>query len=191
MIIVNKYNKSMFKFRSKITTKLLGYFFLNPQKSHYINELASILNLDVGNLFRKLKELEQEGILYSEMRGNQKYYGLNKEYSLLKETKKAKKSKNGLPNLLERKLSKLKKLEGAYLFGSYARNNLQQESDIDILLIGTHSSLEAKRIILPLQKDIGREINIIDMSAKELEARKRKKDEFIQNIFSHKFIKIY
>ncbi len=191
MIIVNKYNKFMFKFRSKITIKLLGYFFLNPQKSHYINELASILNLDIGNLFRKLRELEQEGILYSEMRGNQKYYGLNKDYSLLKEVKKAYNSKNGLPNLLERKLNKLKNLEEAYLFGSYAQDNLQQESDIDILLIGNHSSLEAKRLILPLQKDIGREINIIDMSLKELEARKRKKDEFIQNIFSHKFIKIY
>jgi predicted nucleotidyltransferase len=191
MIIVNKYNKFMFKFRSKITIKILRYFFLNPQKSRYINELANILDLDVGNLFRKLKELEQEGILYSEMRGNQKYYGLNKNYLLLKEIKKAYNSKNGLPNLLKRKLNKLQDLEKAYLFGSYAQDNLQQESDIDILLVGDHSSLEAKRLILPLQKDIGREINIVDMSAKELETRKRKKDEFIQNIFSHKFIKIY
>ncbi len=48
----------MFQFRSKITVKVLGYFFLNPHESRYINELAEILDLDAGNLYRKLKEME-------------------------------------------------------------------------------------------------------------------------------------
>jgi len=82
-------------------------------------------------------------------------------------------------------------LEKAYIFGSYVKGNFQQESDIDILLIGDHSSLEAKRIILPLEKNIGREINIIDISIEELKLRQKKNDDFIKNIFSQKTIKIY
>lgn len=78
----------MFQFRSKITVKVLGYFFLNPHESRYINELAEILDLDAGNLYRKLKEMESEGILLSEKRGNQIYYCLNKKYPLLKEIKR-------------------------------------------------------------------------------------------------------
>jgi len=181
----------MIGFRSKITVKILGYYFINPEKKHYINELAVLLEIDPGNLFRKLKELETEGILISETRGNQKYFSLNKNYPLLKEIKKTYEAKYGIVNLLKDRLVKLKNLKEAYIFGSYAQNSLQQESDIDILLIGNHSSLEAKRLILPLQKNIGRQINIVDLAPKEFRRRKKNRDEFVKNIFSQKIIKIF
>lgn len=181
----------MLGFRSKITIKLLEYYFLNPEKKNYINELADILKIDPGNLFRKLKELEAEGIFISETHGNQKYFGLNKKYPLLKEIKKTFEAKYGLINLLKDKLSKLNGLKEAYIFGSYANNSLQQESDIDIFLVGSHSSLEAKRLILPLQQIYKREFNFIDLTSKELDKRKKQKDNFVQNIYSQKMIKVY
>lgn len=180
----------MLEYRSQITKKVLGYYFLNSDRKHYINELADLLSVDPGNLFRKLKELEREGILISETSGNQKYFSLNKKYPLLHEVKKIYNAKYGVASLLKKKISKLKGLKSAWIFGSYAQNSFQQESDIDLLLIGSHSSLEAKRLILPLEKDLGREINIIDMTEKDFESRKKKKDEFIKNIFSQKTIKI-
>ena len=180
----------MFQLRSKITIKVLGYYFLNPSKTHYINELASILDVDVGNLYRKLSELEREGVLFSEERGSQKYYGLNKLYPLIKEIERAYNAKYGFAHLLTGKADTIKGLKEAYIFGSYAKGSFQNESDIDLLLIGSHSSIEAKRVILPLQKILGREINIIDISPKELALRKKKGDDFIKNIFSHKMIKV-
>ena len=181
----------MLGFRSKITIKVLNYYFLNPEKRHYVNELARILDVDPGNLFRKLKELEKEGILISETRGNQKYFSLNKKYPFLKELKKTFEAKYGFLNLIKEKLSKLKGLKEAFVFGSFAKNTLSPESDIDLLLIGEHSSLEAKKLILPLEKMIGREINIVDMTEKEFKKRKKRGDEFIKNIFSGKVIKIF
>jgi len=181
----------MFQLRSKITIKVLGYYFLNPSKAHYINELAGILDVDVGNLYRKLSELEREGVLFSEERGSQKYYSLNKRYPLLKEIKRAYNAKHGFVRLLAEKANKIKELKEAYIFGSYAKGSFQNESDIDLLLIGSHSSIEAKRLILPLQKILGRDINILDISQKELASRKKKGDDFIKNIFSHNMIKVY
>jgi predicted nucleotidyltransferase len=180
----------MLEYRSQITKKVLGYYFLNPDRKHYINELADLLRIDPGNLFRKLKELEQEGVLVSEARGNQKYFSLNKKYPLLHELKKIYNAKYGVAELLKRSIAKLRGLKSAWIFGSYAKNSFQQESDIDLLFVGSHSSLEAKRLILPLKKDLGREINIVDMTEKDFESRKKKKDEFIKNIFSQKTIKI-
>ena len=190
MIIVSAYNSFMIQIRSKIAINILGYFFINPSRFNYVNELAKILEADPGNLYRKLIEMEKEGILISEERGNQKYYGLNKKYPLLKELKRSYETKYGLVNLLKEKLSKLENLKEAYIFGSYAAGNFGQESDVDILLIGDHSPLEAKRTILPLQKVVGREINIIDISEKELKSRKKTNDDFIKNIFSKKTIKL-
>lgn len=180
----------MLNLRSKIAIKVLGYFFVNPNSSHYINELAGVLSLDVGNLFRKLKELEDIGILVSEKRGNQKYFSLNKNYSLLNETQKAFNAKYGIARLLKEKLQKIKGIEEAYIFGSYANDKMDQGSDIDVLLVGSHSTIEAKRMVLPLQKEVGREINIVDITPKELETCKQEGDDFIKNIFSHKIIKV-
>lgn len=180
----------MFSLGSQITIKLLGYYFVNPDKRHYVNELAEKLALDPGNLSRKLKELEREGILTAEEQGNQKYYFLNKAYPLLREAEKMFDAKYGIAALLKKELGKVKGVKKAYIFGSFAKNTLQQESDIDVFLVGSHPSLEARRRLLPLQKRIGREINVIDMGTKEFERAKLMKDPFVENIFSGKIIEL-
>jgi len=180
----------MISFKSKIAVRVLGYFFANPDKRHYINELAEILSLDPGNLHRKLKELEKEGVAVYEEKGNQKYYFLNKKYPLLHEVKKIFEAEHGVPQSIKKELFGLKGLKEAYIFGSYAKNSLQQESDIDLLLVGDHSSIEAKRRLLPLQKAIGRDINVVDMGQEEFSQAKQKNDPFIKNIFSDKIIEV-
>jgi predicted nucleotidyltransferase len=190
MVIVSNYNDTMINFKSQITQKLLGYFFINSHKKHYVNELARILDLDPGNMSRKLKQLENEGVLTSEFSGKQRYYSLNKKYPWLRETKKMFDASFGLKEILAKKFKTLDGLKEAYIFGSYAKGNFGSQSDIDLLLIGSHSSMEATRKILPLQNQLGREFNAIDMSREEYEKRKKEKDPFLANILSGKIIKI-
>jgi predicted nucleotidyltransferase len=180
----------MLNIGSKIVEKVLGYYFINLEARHYINELARLLSLDAGNLDRKLKELENEGIFASEKQGNLKYFFINKRYPLLEEIKKLYNLKYGIEKKLSDAFASLKGLKEIYIFGSYTKNKLSAESDIDILLIGNHSSLQAKRLIAGLSDDLGRELNIVDMTLEELEKRKENKDEFIENIFKNKIIKI-
>ncbi|UMX47999.1 MAG: nucleotidyltransferase domain-containing protein [Candidatus Nealsonbacteria bacterium DGGOD1a] len=192
MIIVYNYNNTdpMISFKSQIAVKVLGYFFLNPESRRYINELADLLAVDPGNLSRKLIELEKEKIMASDRRGNQRYYFLNKDYPLLREVKKMFDVDFGLPRIIEKKLGKLKGLDHAYIYGSWAKNAMDKESDIDLLLVGSHSSLEAKRRLLPLQKEIGREISVVDMGQKEFKQAMVEGDPFIKNIFSDKIIEL-
>lgn len=190
MVIVNISNNCMFNLNSKIAVKTLRYFFINQGKKNYINELARILKTDPGNLSRKLQELEREGILSSEFSGEQRYYSLNKKYSLLKEVKKAFELKYGLGDLIAKNLKKIKGIKEAYIFGSYAKGDFEAESDIDVLIVGEHSVMEATKVLQPMQKDIGREINVIDLTEKEFNERIKNKDEFITDIFNSKTIKI-
>ena len=180
----------MFNFKSKITEKLLNYYFVNLSAGHYINELARMLSLDPGNLDRKLKELEKEGILISRPIGNQRHYSLNKRYPLLSELKKIYHLKYGLEKKMTGLLKKLPALKSAYIFGSYANNKFRPSSDLDILLIGGHSSIEAKRLLVKTEKEFKREFNVIDLTEEEFKKKKREKDEFMTNIFSHKIIKL-
>jgi len=180
----------MISFRSSITQKLLTYFLLNKTKEFYINELARLLNVDPKNLDKKLKELEKEGIFKSEFRGKQKYYFLNKNFPLLNEYKQIFNKTIGLEYQLKNILQRVKGLEETYIFGSYANNKLDVLSDIDLLIIGSHKSLDAEKAIIPLQKTIGREINIIDMTREELERKKLERDPLIKHVFSKQIIKI-
>lgn len=180
----------MIQLRSQITIKLLNYYFTNPRARNYINELARILGVDVGNLSRKLKELESEGIIISEFSGNQRYYFLNQKYPFLQELKKIYQAKYGLKEQLAKVLKKLPGLRHAYIFGSYAKGKFGQESDIDLLLIGRHSALQAKKAILPLQRELKREFNIVDFTESEFAKRKKNKDEFVREVFRNKITSI-
>ena len=180
----------MFNIHSKIASEILRYFFINLHQKHYINELARILGFDPGNLSRKLQELEKEGILSSEFLGKQRYYFINKKYPLLKEIKKVFELKYGLGNLIASELKKIKGIKEAYIFGSYANGNFEAESDIDVLIIGNHPVAAISKAILPIQEKIMREINTVDLTEKEIQKRKKNKDEFIINIFNNKIIKI-
>lgn len=179
----------MISLRSKITQKVLNYYFLNPKAKKYTNELARLLLLDPKNLDRKLKELEKQGLLKSEFSGKQRYFFLNTKYPLLKEYKKIVLKSFGLEKRLEQLLNKIPAIKQAYLFGSYTKNKLDVSSDIDLLLVGSHSALQAQKIILPLQKEIEREINIVDMTEKEFTKKKKNNDPFIKQALS-KAIKI-
>jgi predicted nucleotidyltransferase len=180
----------MINLNSKIVIKLLGYYFINIKASHYINELARLLKVDPGNLFKKLNELEREGLFSSEFRGKQKYYFLNPKYPLFSEVKKMFNANFGLEERLTKSLKQIKGLKSAMIFGSYAKGHFGKDSDIDLLVIGDHSSIEVQRIISELQSQIKREINVVDFTEKEYKKRLKIKDEFINHIFKNKFIKL-
>ena len=190
MIIVNNYNNNMINLKSKISRALLDYFLLNKKESRYVNELARLLKLDPGNTFKKLKEFEVEWILSAEFKGKQNYYSLNLKYPLLKEYEKLYESKFGLVKALEEKLGKLKGLEEAFIFGSFAKGNFSDDSDIDLLVIGKHDFKELAKIISNLESRFSREINVVDFEKAEFLKRKKSGDDFIKNILSTKTIKI-
>ena len=81
-------------------------------------------------------------------------------------------------------------LSDAYIFGSYAKGNFEEASDIDLLVIGSQDHIQISRALSVLEKRWHREINIIDFSSKEFSQKMKKNDFFLKNIFSDKTIKI-
>ncbi|MCK5320179.1 nucleotidyltransferase domain-containing protein [Candidatus Parcubacteria bacterium] len=178
----------MINFRSQITKKVLSYFLLNTGTEMYVNEMAEKFSVDRGNLTRKLSEWEKEGILEKRKKGNLSLYKINKKYLFLSELKKIIQKSFGIEKQLQQTLKKINKLKTAVLFGSYVKNKLSAESDIDLLLIGSHNFLEAQKEIVKLQKQFDREINTIDMT--ETEFKNKKNSALLKNIFKNKHIKL-
>jgi predicted nucleotidyltransferase len=163
---------------------------LHPEVEMYINDISRRLELDSGNLTRKLKELEGVGILSSEQRGKERYYFLNEEFPLLSEYRKIVLTTIGFEKLLAETLSSVKGVAEAFIYGSYAQDKMNAGSDIDVIVIGDQSTIELQKKIAVLQKSTDREINVISMGVEEFEKKKKKKDSFIKSVLGRKSIKV-
>jgi len=190
VIYYHNHGEGMIPIRSKITIKVLDYYFLNPDAQVYINELARMLDLDPKNTETKLKELEKEGLFKSEFRGKQRYFFLAKDNPILEHYRQIFLKTHGIEKRLKDMTGNIKGIKEAYIYGSYAANKMDSSSDIDLLAIGTHSVLELQRVIAKLQKDTGREFNVINLDPKEFAAKKKDKDPFINRVLKTKIIRL-
>ncbi len=180
----------MISMKSEVVKKTLGYYLINPKARHYARELAMILKLDPGNLYRKLVEMQAEGILNTESEGRNRYFSLNEKFPLLSEYQKIYQAKFGVSQSLASVLKPISGLKSAYIFGSCAKGNFEPASDIDLLLVGEFDYGQASKALAVLEKDWRREINIVDMSSKEFDSKLKKKDDFLMNILKGKYIKV-
>ena len=171
----------MISMRSKITKGLLGYFMLHDKAEMYGNELARKLGLDDGNLARKLQELERLGLLKSREMGKARFYSLNRAYPLLKEYRRIILKTIGLEKMLRNGLKDLVGIKEAVIFGSYAANEMDAASDIDLFVVGDCDTVQIRKRIHTIQKNIDREINLVSMGVGEYE-KKKKEDPFVKSI---------
>jgi len=180
----------MISFRSAITIKLLNYFFMNPHEKLYVNEIARKLQLDKRNLMKKIKELEGEGLFKHETRGNLKLYSINTKYPLYNELRRIILKTYGLEDRLRKALKGVKGVKKAYIYGSYAKNKMAPSSDVDILVVGPHNILELQKVLNKIQREIEREINVVNIDEKEFNEKLRKKDPFYSGVVKGNNIRI-
>lgn len=180
----------MISLRSEITKKVLNYFFINPDDSLYVNELSRKLKLDKRNLVKKIKALEAENILKSQIRGNLKLYSINKNYPLYSEYRKILMKTEGVAPRLKNMLKLIKDVREAYIYGSYANDVLSAHSDIDLLVVGNHNVIALQHELNKFQREIGREINIVNIDEIEFKKKIKNKDPFIHGILNQKHIRL-
>jgi len=180
----------MISFKSKITQKVLSFYFLNPNESLYVNELSRRLTLDKRNMVKKLREYELAGLLISEKKGNLRLYSVNQKFPLFKEYEKIVLKTIGVEEKLKQILKAVTGVKEAYLYGSYAQERMNAHSDLDLLVVGSHKIVILQKKLNSLQNEIGREVNSVHMSEEEFWRKKAEKDPFLSGIFSRKTIKL-
>jgi predicted nucleotidyltransferase len=92
----------------------------------------------------------------------------------------------GVVPLLAQSLKEVARIEEAYLYGSFARNQQDAASDIDILLIGSLKADALAEAVQKLERQLGREINYTVLTRKEFEARKAGGDTFLKDVWRNK-----
>ncbi|MGA8432152.1 MAG: nucleotidyltransferase domain-containing protein [Candidatus Sulfotelmatobacter sp.] len=151
--------------------------------TNVLRDVAQRLNIDSSNLSKEFARLEREGLFRSEVNGRQKYFQINREYSLFDEVRKIVAKTVGAAPVISRSLQKIDGINEAYLYGSLARNQQDASSDIDVLIIGNPSEQALAQAVSKLERQLGGEINYIVLTPKEFKSRRARKDAFLENVW--------
>ena len=171
-------------FSSKLRIKLLDAFLSLPDARFYIRELERKINEEAKNVSRELKNLEALGLLIREKQGNLKYYSVNENFFLYPELKAIIFKTTGVQGLLKEALERLKGIETAFIYGSYAAGMESERSDIDIMIIGKPDLSDLNEVISDLEEKLNREINYMCFDQEELKERRKTGDAFIKDVLS-------
>ena len=81
-------------------------------------------------------------------------------------------------------------LRAVYLFGSYARNEATDGSDVDIPIDRTGSNIRGMMdmgsLYMDLRESVGKEIDLVTTQTLEQESTRRRKPAFVKNLYSER-----
>jgi len=129
------------------------------RKEFYLSEIARIVKTSAGTAQRELNRLMSQDLITLRKRGNLNIYRLNEGYSLLDEIESIVRKTIGIEAQLGTKLSALRGVRFAFIFGSYAKGGFRSDSDIDLFIIGTPDEDDVFKVVQGVEDAVGREVN--------------------------------
>jgi len=171
--------------KSKIRRDLLVLFFTNPYQKYYLRELERILGYSAGSIRRELLKFQKDDLFKTEKAGNMLYYQLNTKHPLYRELKSIVAKTVGLEARIRIALSSIEGLRTAFIYGSYAKNQENITSDIDLFITGDIDEDKLVSEIGRIEKELKREVNYSLYSKDDFQKKKKKKDPFIMDVIKN------
>ena len=134
--------------------------------------------------------LEREGLFRAEVSGRQKYFQLDREYPLFAEVRGIVSKTIGTRSLIAQSLKKIEGIEEAYLYGSFASNQQDTASDIDVLVIGNPPDKVLAEAMRKIERHLGREVSYTVLTRKEFDSRRARRDAFLENVWHNKRVSL-
>jgi len=171
-------------FSSTARVKVLALLLLNPETHFYQREISTLTGLPIRAVQREVRRLQALGLLTSFPRGNQVHYQVHRDFFLFPELKSIFLKTVGLTALLGDALKGAEDIALAFIYGSYAVDQENTASDIDLLVVGTLSSRALHTILQEAEKLVHREINYTLFSPDEFRTRAKTGNGFLHNVLT-------
>lgn len=174
--------------KSNLRRKLLTLFFTNPEKRYYIRQLERLIGFSAGNISNELRRLNRDHLFITEEVGNSLFYRLNRRHTIYNELKSIITKTVGVEGGLKTALQVIPGISCIFIFGSFARGEEYQLSDVDLFIIGCPDMDKLSEAIHQQEDLLQREINYHIYSEKDWIEKIAEKDSFILNLKEQKKI---
>jgi hypothetical protein len=167
-------------------SRLFVWLFGQPERAFHLNELRRLTGLGSASLQRELNRLAAAGLVDSEPVGNLRRFQANAQSPVFAElVALTRKTLGTVPVLRDALLPLVPDLQGAWVYGSVAKQTDTARSDIDVMLVGSNLLLgNVLACLVPAEAQLGRKINPSCYSPEEFERRRAEPDSFVNRVLS-------
>ncbi len=145
---------------SRTRAGILAVLALAPEQELHVREVARRSGLDPSGVMRELRLLERHGILAARRVGRQKLYRMNLDSPVYAELTSILRKSAGLADQIRTALRPLEEqIELAYIYGSMASGKIHPHSDVDLMVVGTASSMELAGALDATSRALRREVH--------------------------------
>ena len=163
--------------------KILALLLLNPNKQYFLREITRKTGNGLGSVQRELDRLVKARLLRSKRKDNKLYYCANQDNLAYKPLRDLINVTLGPLGQLSKTLKPLADtIEVAFIYGSFATFTANDQSDIDVMLIGTVDYDEAVFQLSKLEDKLGREINPAIFHREEFQDKYSKGNAYLKNV---------
>jgi len=175
-------------FSSNARVEILKLFLFNPEDSYYQRQISTLTHQPIRAVQREVEKLQELGLIEKSIQGNRIYYKINKNCHIFEELKAILFKSVGIAETLKENLRKVKDIEIAFIYGSYAKGGESLLSDIDLMVIGAISSKKLSSLLSKPKSDLRRVINYAKYIPQEFKKRIRENDHFLSSVLKEKKI---
>ena len=163
--------------------RVLAATMMRPERWWYVRDLARHLGLAASTVQRELQVLTGARILDRREEGRHVYVRPNASCLLFPEIRSLVRKTVGLVDVLRKALKPLGKgVDVAFVYGSIARGQEHETSDVDLMVIGGTSPLKLSGALRGLRERLGREVNPTIYDRSDLARRIRERDHFLTSV---------
>jgi predicted nucleotidyltransferase/DNA-binding HxlR family transcriptional regulator len=168
----------------EIRTAVLAALLLRPEQRLHVRELVRLTGASPGALHRELTSLVDQGVLTRQQVGRQVFYQANEACPVLPELTGLIRKTAGLADVLRAALSPLsERIDGAFVYGSMAKDTVHAHSDVDIMIVGAIGFAEAVLALSPAQLALRREVNPMVLSREQFLFKRGDQDGFVAGVW--------
>lgn len=149
-------------FRSAALARLILHFSLHPDRALHFRALRRHTKMGVRSLQRELKRLEELELIRRQRLGRKVVFTASVDHPGWKSLREVIAGFADPAEVLDDALTDVEGIESAFVFGSFARDDVSPSSDIDAVVIGENiDPAEVGRAALESSVLLNREVNIL------------------------------
>jgi len=165
---------------------VMALLYGHPDEAYYLRQLVRSAGLGLGAVQREVKRLTAVGILRRTVRGHQVYYQANPECPVFAELKGLVVKTAGVADVLREALAPLaSRIRVAFIYGSVARLQQKNASDVDLMVVGEVSFGDVVSTFRTAQELVQREINPTVYPPAEFRSKLKARHHFLSSVLSN------
>ncbi len=171
-------------FGSRTRVKLLRLFLTDPDRPFFVREISRAVNEQINSVRRELQNLENIGMLKSEMKDKKKYYTIDTSFSLYDELRALiLKSRLTLERGFINSIKNAGPVQYFALTGYFVNDG---DAKVDLFIVGNISKAKLDKLLEQFKSSFGHQLRYTVMTRDEYKYRKDITDKFLYEIINGK-----